>query len=249
MTSRPWQPPGLLRLESLGVTLQLPAGALLEAQVQWSPSHRVIASEFAGENIFDRLTSDVDYARVREEVDLLREIADLTNPHVLHESGQFEVVRQDDRIFGRGSGLIMASFAFPGQASRFSDGSYGVYYAARDLDTAITETRFHAQRYLRGSGPCVLEKTVVQAELDGVLVDVRSPCPCPAGVYDPFDYRTGNDFGSVVKSLDGHGIVYDSVRRVRGECVAVFRPPVLRNAVATQTLEYEWDGVGIVAVR
>lgn len=249
MSPDPWRPPGLEHFAGLGLRLGIEAGALQEERITWSPSHRIIASEFSGENLFDRLTSDVDYAKLQDEVDTLREIADLTNPHIQHEAGRFDLVRPQDRIFGRGSGLIMAAFAFPSGASRFSEGTAGTYYAARELETAVAETRYHEEQTLRGSGPCVTEKTVIHAELHATLVDVRQGRPCPPGLYDSEDYRVGQAFGGMVRQLDGHGLVYDSVRRKGGECAAIFRPPALRAAMAVQTLFYFWDGARVSAVR
>ena len=46
----------------------------------------------------------------------------------------------------------------------------------------------------------------------------------------------------------GDGILYESVRhrapsgQSLGECAAVFRPPVLRHAQLSRTIEYHWDG-------
>lgn len=249
MSPRPWRPPELRQLAALGVLLDTRDGPLEEERVTWAPSHRVIASEYAGINLFDRLTSAVSYSGREEEARALREIADLTNSHALQEAGRIELVRPEDRIYGPGASLIMASFAYPSQPSRFSDGSSGgTYYASLHLETAVAETRYHAERALRGSGPCVTEKTVIHADLDGVLVDIRVGRARPAGVYDPDDYRAGQMFGGLVRQLGGYGIVFDSVRHRTGECVAIFRPPVLGNARAVDTLHFHWDGTRIVEV-
>ena len=37
------------------------------------------------------------------------------------------------------------------QGSRFSDGSYGVFYCARSRDTAIAETRYHSALFLEAT--------------------------------------------------------------------------------------------------
>ena len=39
-----------------------------------------------------------------------------------------------------------------------------------------------------------------------------------------------------------NGIAYDSVRRISGECAAVFRPPLFSNARPEPHLCYIWDG-------
>jgi RES domain-containing protein len=249
----PWRPPGLDPFSSfLQLALDIEGGTggvLEEAHVVWVPCHRIISSEYAGENLFDRLTADIDYLKQDDEAEALREIADLTNTYVQSAGGNLDLVRPEDRIYGYGTGLIMAAFAFPGRVSRFSDGSAGTYYAARDLETAIAETRYHEELALQGSGPCVTEKTAIHAELDGTLVDLRRGHASPRGVYDSADYAAGQAFGAVVRHLDGYGIVFDSVRQADRECVAVFRPPVLRRAQAVQTLQYHWDGKRIFDVR
>src|SRR5215213_9780483 len=81
---KPWHPPAL----ALGLPLELtvPGVGSLEAEdVRWRPSYRIIASEWAGENLLDRLV-DAD------ELDEVRAIADLTNPHTLADMGEVELV-------------------------------------------------------------------------------------------------------------------------------------------------------------
>jgi hypothetical protein len=248
-TPGPWRPPGLSQLAALQIQLDVNGSALQECVETWTPCYRIVASEYAGENLFDRITDDLGYIEQAKEAEALREIADLTSAHVLAEMGRIELVLPQDRVYGPGAGLIMAAFAYPGAASRFSDGSAGTYYAGQSVDTAVAETRYHADHYLRGSGPCVTEKTIIEAELDGTFLDVRRPRPAPAGIYDPVDYRAGQALGAVVRQMLGFGVLYDSVRDPGAACVAVTRPPVLRQATAVQTLQYVWDGSKVTDVR
>lgn len=245
----PWRPPGAPLLAPLQIQLTVAGGVLEETVASWPPCYRIIGSEYAGQNLFDRLVGGGSYPTQAVEAELLAQIADLSNPHVLAEMGQIDLVLPSDRVYGPGNGLIMAAFAFPGAPSRFSDGSAGTYYAARTLGTAIAETRCHAEHYLRGEAACVLEKTVIEAELDGTFLDVRRPRPAPTGIYDLNDYTAGQAFGAMVRQLEGFGILYDSVRDAGSECVAVMRPPVLSGATAVRTLEYHWDGHQIERVR
>ena len=56
----------------------------------------------------------------------------------------------EERVSGPGATPVMAAFTHlnPG-GSRFSDGSYGVYYAAHSLETAIAEVSHHRAIFLR----------------------------------------------------------------------------------------------------
>lgn len=257
MPGTPWYPPSLAvtyggtaqGAARLPLTLSVDGVGTIEAEsVAWAPSYRVIASEYAGENLFDRLADD-------DDLEDLRAIADLTNPHALDEMGAVELVRPDDRIYGPGAGLVMAAFAWPGKPSRFSDGTRGTYYAAREEETAVAETVHHDEAFLHGSGPVVVDKTLVEADLVGALVDARTGRPAPPGLDHPTAYGAGQAFGRVVRSLDGDGILYHSVRHrgpagePLGGCAAVFRPAVLRNAVVARALEYHWNGRQIARVR
>lgn len=251
MNRSPWLPPFVRAAAGAGtfpVALTMPGlGDVLADDVAWRPSYRVIASEYAGKNLYDRFPT-------ADEFEDYQAIADLTNPHITREMGALELVPPSDRIYGPKAGLIMAAFTWPGRPSRFSDGARGTYYAAAAEATAIRETCYHDTRMLAGAGPVVLEKTLIEAEVSGRFVDVRTGCPAPPGLDHPTDYTSGQSFGRVVRDLEGDGIVYHSVRHrgptglPLGECVAVFRPPLLRAAVAARTIEYYWDGQRIAAV-
>lgn len=253
MPGAPWIPPSLQPVTQGApgqpLHMLLPGVGVLEgADLVWAPSYRIIANEYAGENVYDRFAT-------AQEAEAYRAIADLTNRHALHEMGQIELVPPADRIYGEGSGLIMAAFAWPGGPSRFSDGTRGTYYAAASEETAIHETTYHDTRFLTGAGPVVVEKALIEAELTGTLADVRVGRPAPRDIYDPTDYAAGQAFGAIIRKCDGDGIVYDSVRHrdaadtPLGECAAVFRPAVLRRAAVSRVVEYHWDGTRIAKVR
>src|SRR5207244_3369177 len=110
--SEPWRPPGLVQFGSLGVGLQAGGADVQQAAISWAPAYRIIASEYAGENLFDRIAG-------AEEAELLIALADLTNPHIRAQTGDLNLVPPADRIYGPGSGMIMASFTWPGGPSRF----------------------------------------------------------------------------------------------------------------------------------
>jgi hypothetical protein len=239
---RPWVPRALGGgRESLGLTLREAGGTLLETDLRWAPCWRIIGSERAGENLFDRLGADADAAEA------LRDLADLTNPVM---AGALEVYRgipRADRFFGPNQGLVTAAFCILGTRTRFSDGSFGVLYASGDEATATAETVYHGERRLlaAGIGSVRLRMTVLSLDIAATAVDLRPPCPAPAGVYDPTDYGAGNRFGGLVRDLGGEAIAYASVRRRHGECATLFRPAGVRRCEPSHSLLYEWGGTRI----
>lgn len=245
---RPWRPPSLagLTVAGAGVAVATPTGPALleESDVAWTPCYRIITETYAGENLYDRIT-DAAALDVLADAAALRAAAALTTTAALTVAGRLDLVPPGDRVVGPGAGLIMGAFAWFGPASRFSDGSRGVYYAAAARRTAIRETAYHTARALAGNPPVVERKALIEADLRAVLVDVRAPRPAPAGLYDPLDYAAGQAFGRGVRAAGADGIAYDSVRHAGNACAAVFRPPVLSGARVVEVLEYRWDGASL----
>ena len=213
------------------------------SHVHWKPSYRIIPSRFPPVSLFDRVADPADL----EAVYLVQ---NLTNPRIRQEVGDLSLVPQEDRICGPGTTPIMAAFTHLNpDGSRFSDGSYGVFYAANDLDTAIAETRYHRERFMAATDQPAMEldMRVYLTDVEGDLHDIRSHEEL-ADVYDPDDYSAGRALGRALKELNSWGIVYDSVRWRDGECVGIFRPAVLSNCRQGAHLAYRWNGEKIEAV-
>src|SRR5262249_12112365 len=136
------------------------------------------------------------------------------------------------------------------EGSRFSDSSYGVFYAADALDTAIAETRHHRERFLRATNQARLEidMRVYLTDLDTDLHDIRGRPTDYAAVYDRDDDAAGLGLGRRLRDRGPGGIAWSSVRRADGECAAVFRPRLLANCRHGQHRCYVWDGQRIATV-
>ncbi len=150
-----------------------------------------------------------------------------------------------------GASVIAAAFAYRNpEGSRFSDGTFGVFYGARELDTAIAETVYHRERFMRATrqGRMELDMRVYLTDLAGDLHDLRDRPPAFADVYDPSDYAAGQRLATALLAAGAAGIVYSSVRHPGGECAAAFRPELLSNCRQERHLCYLWDGEAINAV-
>ncbi|MDH3474295.1 MAG: RES family NAD+ phosphorylase, partial [Rhodospirillales bacterium] len=134
--------------------------------------------------------------------------------------------------------------------SRFSDGTYGVFYTAKDLNTAIAETRHHRERFMRATdqGRMELDMRVYLVDPAAELHDIRGRRTEHPLVYRDDDYAAGQHLARTLRKQGSDGIVYDSVRRAGGECAAVFRPRLLANCRQERHLCYLWDGRAIATV-
>lgn len=212
--------------------------------VQWLPCWRIIPSRFPPIHLFERVANPEDW-------EVLCEIESLTNPRLRDEIGNLQLVPVEERVSGPGSSVIMAAFTHLNpQGNRFTDGSYGVFYAGRDLKTAINETVFQRENFMEATAQprMELDMRVYAVDLDGCLHDVRRKQKILPGVYDKRVYAESQSFAKKLRDKGSTGIVYDSVRHEGGECVAVFRPRVLSNARQERHLCYLWDGLKITSV-
>ena len=123
-----------------------PGPKLSPRRVEWPQAWRVIASRYPVIDLFERVSPDPAVW------DVLIELEQLTNPRVRDEVGAISLVPSARRVRGPNASWVMAAFTHLNpKGSRFSDGSYGVYYAADRLRTAIKETAYHFQRIARDS--------------------------------------------------------------------------------------------------
>jgi hypothetical protein len=128
---------------------------------------------------------------------------------------------------------------------------FGVYYAARDEATAIAEVKHHRVRFLSATAAPAqdLDYAVLNAPVKGAhFYDLREREQEFKRVYSPTSYAESQKFGAKLREQGADGIVYDSVRREGGECVAVFRPRCVGPAHSVKQLILRWDGSAITAV-
>ncbi len=171
----------------------------------------------------------------------------LTNDRVRDETGNLHLVPAAERIAGPGTTPIMAAFTHLNPlGSRFSDGSYGVYYCAQSLETALAEVRFHQQRFLRwtSEGPLRLDMRLYLTDLAARLIDARKL----PDLHHLDDYRPSQRFGREQHAAGRDGVLYRSVRHDGGLCAAVFRPRVLGPCRQGAHYAFHYDGKNIVAI-
>ncbi|MGC2128882.1 MAG: RES family NAD+ phosphorylase [Candidatus Aquilonibacter sp.] len=198
------------------------------ARFRKKQTFRVIAHRRNEERIADRLPSVTD--RVA-----LDELEAITNPR-----RKFPGSDSND--------MVIASFVYSG-ASRFTDGSYGVYYAAFEQRTAIAESAYHTARFLAytNTRPTLVYKRVLTADIKGSYDDIRATPPTdPIYDPDPDKYAVAQAYAMRLYVADVvDGIVYASVRAAVGTCVVAFRPRLISGCTTAGFLAYSYDGTRI----
>lgn len=207
----------------------------------WKSQYRIISSHFPPINFFENI---VEPSQMEEAF----YIESLTNERLLEEAGELSLVRAGDRVCGKGSSIVMAAFTHIGRASRFTDGSYGVYYCTRDLKTSIYETIYHREKFLASTEeePGHISMRVYVGKILKPLHDIRDEVFKTA--HDPDNYIHSQLLAKTLRNQDSWGILYNSVRHEGGECVAALRPPAVSIPVQSKHLAYIWNGDRITSV-
>jgi RES domain-containing protein len=211
------------------------------ASLAWTPAFRVIPTRFPAVNLFDRVASPEDF-------DALYALEAMTNDRVRTEVGDLDLVPREERCFGPGYGPIMAALTHLNpQGSRFSDGTYGVFYCARSRETAIAETRYHSGLFLAATQepPMRQQMRLYTVMAQGDVVDLRDAKSVDASVLSPNDYAPGQALGRAAREAGAPGVVYPSVRDAGGECLAAFKTTLLRDCHHAAYLEYNWNGSAV----
>ena len=125
-----------------------------------------------------------------------------------------------------------------------------MFYAANGLDTAIADTTYHRERFMRATNQdrMDLDMRVYVVDLTAELHDLRGRRDEFPLVYHKENYAAGRHLAVTLRNDNSNGIAHDCVRRPEGACVAIFRPRVLSNCRQERHLCYVWDGARIAAV-
>ena len=154
------------------------------------------------------------------------------------------MVPPDRRVCGEGASSVMAPFShYNRQGTRFTDGSFGAYYAGNVLDVALAETAYHMGQFyaLTNDPPHEEDFRVLVGGVDANLRDLRNQPDCEKYL-DPNDYGPSQGLAKLLREEGEDGLVFPSVRCKGGECIAVFWPDVIKIPVQERHLTYYWDG-------
>ena len=209
----------------------------------WPQYHRLVPSRHPPVSIFEKLVDPT-------ELEAIFAVESLTNDRLRDATGNIALVDPADRVVGPGATVLMAPFTHIGNSTRFSDGSYGVLYAASSIEGAIAESKYHRQRFLEATPTPAIETTMREyvGEPREALLDIREPefnylhDPAPA------NYPSSQAFGAEHRAERRWGLMYRSVRHRESECLAAFRPAAVGPPVQSRHYRFVWDGTKIAHV-
>jgi hypothetical protein len=211
---------------------------LKKSAIHWKPGFRIIPTRFPSIFLYDRVAN-------QDEFDALNAIEAMTNSRLRDENGELSLVPENERLFGKGAGPIMAAFTHLNPSgSRFSDGSYGVFYAAKEKETAIAETRFHSEKFLQATNeePTYVQMRLYRVQIKGEIIDLGSYAKRHPDILSPTSYAASQAIGKSLHEQNVNGILYSSVRYQNRHCIAAFKTTILSGCVHAAYLEYHWNG-------
>lgn len=219
------------------------SGLAVPIQVQWPKTYRIIRSIYPPINLFEDIADPHDW-------ELLVAVEAKTNARIRFEVGDLGKVPAHRRVAGIGASYVMAPFVHCSTArpGRFTDGSYGIYYAGESEDVALAETIHHHQSFMRATAQApgwTSDFRVLVGSVDQVLDDVNAV----PDVLHPDDYTASHVEGRGLRAQGSNGLLWNSVRMPGQRCIGVFWPDVIPIPIQGRHYCYHWDGQRVDFVR
>lgn len=217
--------------------------AVVGRRIRWPRTIRIIRSIHPPIDLFEDIADPADW-------EALASAEAKFNPRIRESIGDLSKVPVARRITGPGASWVMAPFVHcsPRRPGRFSDGSFGLYYAGDRSEVAIAETIHHHTRFMRATKEApgwTSQFRELVGSVDAVLDDVAG---C-TDLLDPEDYRASQAFGAARRAEGSGGITWPSVRFAGGHCIGIFWPDVIPIPVQGAHYAYHWDGEAVDYVK
>ena len=185
---------------------------------------------------------------IADDDDHLADLFDLdhaTNDRLLGEHDLLPGIGIRELVFDvPGHHIINAAFthAHP-LGGRFNGPERGAWYAAFELETAQAEVAFHKSVELAEIGRVeeVVSFDDYLADVTAELHDLRGD-QAYADCLRPDSYVASQELAESLLETGSLGVVYPSVRRRRGTCLACFRPALVGNVRRGATYRFAWEG-------
>lgn len=211
-------------------------------------THRLIPAQFAdgGASVLARLSND------QKTLDAIFELDNATNDRLLAESELSPGVDARELVFGIPSyRIINAAFCHAApEGSRFNSPDRGAWYAGFELETAQAEIAYHRQQWLCETAwdeEDIADYLDYLADFRAEFHDLRTSdltvhalrgARDYGDVLSPVSYTASQALAAQLLQIGSAGIVYPSVRRSGGTCLACFRPVLVTSVRKGDTFTF-----------
>jgi RES domain len=191
-------------------------------------THRLIPAKYGVKSVLESLPLPADVLTDLSELDAA------TNERKIAEAGGKSGIGPGELLLGVPEAhVVNAAFTHPGPfGGRFHSPQRGAWYAGFELETSVAEVAFHKRRFLSEGGiqgQHTFDYLDFRGDFSGWFHTLekgeRKNCLQPGPV--PQCYSTSQILANKLLFDGSNGIVYPSVRRNSGTCIACFRPALV----------------------
>lgn len=212
-------------------------------RVVWPRSVRIIRSIHPPIDLFEDIADPADWEALTSAEAKL-------NPRIRDGIGDLAKTPVNRRVTGPGASWVMAPFVHcsPLRPGRFSDGTFGLYYAGDCTEVAISETIHHHAKTMLATAEApgwTSQFRELIGSVDANMDDVTGM----AGLLDPHDYADSQIYGAQRRAAGSNGIIWPSVRYPGGNCIAAFWPDVVPIPTQGGQFAYHWNGAAVDYVK
>jgi len=180
-----------------------------------------------------------------DDLEALAALEELTNDRLLAEQQLLPGIGIHELIFDLPyAPMVNAAFthAHP-NGSRFNGPDRGAWYAAFEIATAQAEIAFHYTVALLEVNRLHEEMTfdAYLADFSGLFHDIRNQAAFRDWL-DPASYVRSQQAAQELMRAGSLGLVYPSVRRPSGTCLACFRPALVSHVRRGNRYLFTWSG-------
>ncbi len=208
----------------------------------WQASYRIIRTIYPPVDLFEDVADPALW-------DALTNAEAKLNPRVREQVGHLSLVPVARRVGGHTASIAMGPFTHTSidRPSRFSNGSFGVWYCGDRWEVALAETAHHFERFMRLTSEPAGEADYREliCSVGGKLHDIRAASEHEA-CHAPDDWGAGQALGRGIHTAGGDGVAYRSVRWETGSAMALFWPDLIKLPIQqARQFRYSWDGKGM----
>jgi hypothetical protein len=214
-------------------------------------THRLIPAKYGAASVLESLPLPPNVLADLSELDAA------TNERKIAENGENRAIGPGELLLGvPEANIVNAAFSHPSpHGGRFHGPQRGAWYAGFEIETSAAEVAFHKRRFLadgRIQGPHTFDYVDFLADFSGWFhrLEASERESCLKANPVPECYSASQALANKLLFEGSNGIVYPSVRRPSGTCIACFRPALVFHPrrgrqfqlgveAGTETMEFE----------